>query len=240
MAGERPILIVDDDRALRDTLVEQLTLDGEFSPSEATTMAEAESALESKSARFEAIILDVGLPDGDGRDFCVKLRKQGVKVPIIILTGSDDEQDVVRGLDSGANDYIAKPFRMAELLARLRAQLRIFENSEDAVFNIGPFVFRPSAKQLNDPEKNRRIRLTEKEAAILKFLYRAGPRPVARQVLLNEVWGYTAAVTTHTLETHIYRLRQKIEADPSNARLLITEGGGYRLDPEGAEAASPD
>jgi DNA-binding response OmpR family regulator len=240
MAGERPILIVDDDRALRDTLVEQLTLDGEFSPSEATTMAEAELALDSKSARFEAIILDVGLPDGDGRDFCVKLRKQGVKVPIIILTGSDDEQDVVRGLDSGANDYIAKPFRMAELLARLRAQLRIFENSEDAVFNIGPFVFRPSAKQLNDPEKNRRIRLTEKEAAILKFLYRAGPRPVARQVLLNEVWGYNAAVTTHTLETHIYRLRQKIEADPSNARLLITEGGGYRLDPEGAEAASPD
>jgi DNA-binding response OmpR family regulator len=238
MAGERPILIVDDDRALRDTLVEQLTLDGEFSPLEAASVAEAEAALENKSARFEAIILDVGLPDGDGRDFCVKLRKQGVKVPIIMLTGSDDEQDVVRGLDSGANDYIAKPFRLAELLARLRAQLRMFENSEDAVFNIGPFVFRPSAKQLTDPEKSRRIRLTEKEAAILKFLYRAGPRPVARQVLLNEVWGYNAAVTTHTLETHIYRLRQKIEADPSNARLLITEGGGYRLDPEGAATAT--
>jgi DNA-binding response OmpR family regulator len=238
MAGERPILIVDDDRALRDTLVEQLTLDGEFLPSEAASVAEAEAALASKTARFDAIILDVGLPDGDGRDFCVKLRQQGVKLPIIILTGSDDEQDVVRGLESGANDYIAKPFKLAVLLARVRAQLRMFENSEDAVFNIGPFVFRPSAKQLNDPEKNRRIRLTEKEAAILKFLYRAGPRPVARQVLLNEVWGYNAAVTTHTLETHIYRLRQKIEADPSNARLLITEGGGYRLDPEGAAATT--
>lgn len=238
MAGERPILIVDDDRALRETLVEQLMMDGEFSPSQAISMADAEAALGNKSARFEAIILDVGLPDGDGRDFCVKLRQQGVKVPIIILTGSDDEKDVVRGLDAGANDYIAKPFRLAELLARLRAQLRIFESSEDAVFNIGPFVFRPSAKQLTDLEKNRRIRLTEKEAAILKFLYRAGPRPVARQVLLNEVWGYNAAVTTHTLETHIYRLRQKIEADPSNARLLITEGGGYRLDPEGAAFAT--
>ena len=154
-------------------------------------------------------------------------------MPIIMLTGSDDEADVVRGLDSGANDYIAKPFRLAELLARLRAQLRIFENSEDAVFTIGPYTFRPSAKLLQEPVKNRRIRLTEKEAAILKFLYRAGTKPVARQVLLNEVWGYNAAVTRHTLETHIYRLRQKIEPAPGNARLLVTEGGGYRLDPQG-------
>ncbi len=236
MAGERPILIVDDDHALRDTLVEQLTIDGEFSAAEAGSVAEAEAAL--GNARFDAIILDVGLPDGDGRDLCVKLRKQGLKVPIIMLTGSDEEGDVVRGLDSGANDYIAKPFRLAELLARVRAQMRIFENSEDAVFTIGPFIFRPSAKQLAEPGKTRRIRLTEKEAAILKFLYRAGPRPVPRQVLLNEVWGYNASVTTHTLETHIYRLRQKIEADPSNARLLLTESGGYRLDPAGTEAAA--
>ena len=235
MAGERPILIVDDDRALRVTLVEQLTIDGEFSAMEAASVAEAEAVIASKEARFDAIILDVGLPDGDGRDFCQKLRH---KVPIIILTGSDEEMDVVRGLDSGANDYISKPFRLAELLARLRAQLRIFENSEDAVFKIGPFIFRPSAKQLVEPAKNRRIRLTEKEAAILKFLYRAGPKPVARQVLLNEVWGYNAAVTTHTLETHIYRLRQKIEPDPSNSRLLLTEGGGYRLNPDGVPAAA--
>ena len=238
MAGERPILIVDDDRALRVTLVEQLTMDGEFSAMEAASIAEAEAAIASKDARFDAIILDVGLPDGDGRDLCIKLRQQGVKVPIIILTGSDEEMDVVRGLDSGANDYISKPFRLAELLARVRAQLRIFENSEDAVFKIGPFIFRPSAKQLIEPTKNRRIRLTEKEAAILKFLYRAGSKPVARQVLLNEVWGYNAAVTTHTLETHIYRLRQKIEPDPSNSRLLLTEGGGYRLNPEGVPAAA--
>ncbi len=238
MAGERPILIVDDDRALRVTLVEQLTMDGEFAATEAASVAEAEAAIASKDARFDAIILDVGLPDGDGRDLCIRLRQQGVKVPIIILTGSDEEMDVVRGLDSGANDYISKPFRLAELLARVRAQLRIFENSEDAVFKIGPFIFRPSAKQLVEPAKNRRIRLTEKEAAILKFLYRAGPKPVARQVLLNEVWGYNAAVTTHTLETHIYRLRQKIEPDPSNSRLLLTEGGGYRLNPEGVPAAA--
>ena len=192
------------------------------------------------AVEFDAVILDVGLPDADGRDLCVKFRRNELKVPIIILTGSDDEADVVRGLESGANDYVAKPFRLAELLARLRAQLRVFENSEDAVFSIGPYTFRPSAKLLQEPQRNRRIRLTEKEAAILKFLYRAGTQAVARQVLLNEVWGYNAAVTTHTLETHIYRLRQKIEPDPANARLLLTEGGGYRLDPEGVRAVAAE
>jgi DNA-binding response OmpR family regulator len=236
MAGGRPILIVDDDRALRATLAEQLTLDGEFTVTEAGTAAEAEAAITTRDARYDAIILDVGLPDGDGRDLCARLRRQGVKVPILMLTGADEEADVVRGLDAGANDYIPKPFRLAELLARLRAQLRLFDNSEDAVFTIGPYTFRPAAKLLLEGARNRKIRLTEKEAAILKYLYRAGPRPVGRQVLLNEVWGYNAAVTTHTLETHVYRLRQKIEPDPQRARLLVTEGGGYRLDPAGLPA----
>jgi DNA-binding response OmpR family regulator len=154
-----------------------------------------------------------------------------------MLTGADTEADVVRGLDAGANDYIAKPFRLNELLARLRAQLRVFDNSEDAVFTIGPYQFRPSGKLLMEPARNLKIRLTEKESAILKFLYRSGGEPVGRQVLLNEVWGYNSAVTTHTLETHIYRLRQKIEPDPSNAVLLLTEGGGYRLDPLGSGTA---
>ena len=237
MSSERPILIVDDDPDLRQMLAEQLALDGEFVAVGAGTLAEAERHLADPDARFDAVLLDVAMPDGDGRDFCVRLRRQGHKMPILMLTGSDAERDVVRGLESGANDYVAKPFRLAELLARLRAQLRTFENSEDAAFAIGPYTFRPSAKLLADPTRNRRIRLTEKEAAILKFLYRAGGRPVARQVLLGEVWGYNAAVTTHTLETHIYRLRQKIEPDPGHARLLLTEGGGYRLDPEGLPAA---
>jgi DNA-binding response OmpR family regulator len=230
MSSQHPILVIDDDTALREALVEQLTHDGEFLPTQAETLAAAAAKLAAPDARYDAIILDVGLPDGDGRDFCRQLRKQGVKVPIIMLTGSAEEADVVRGLDSGANDYVAKPFRLNELLARLRAQLRSFENSEDAVFTIGPYVFRPSAKQLLEPIKNKRIRLTDKEAAILKFLYRAAGKPVARQVLLNEVWGYNAAVTTHTLETHVYRLRQKIEPDPAIAKLLLTEGGGYRLE----------
>ena len=215
MSGERPILLVDDDASLRAMLVEQLSVDGEFTAVEAETLAQAEALMNAADARYDALILDVSLPDGDGR-----------------------EASVVRGLDAGANDYVAKPFRLAELLARLRAQLRIFENSEDATFVIGPYLFRPSAKLLHDTVRNKRIRLTEKEAAILKFLYRSSTTSVARQVLLNEVWGYNAAVTTHTLETHIYRLRQKIEPDPANLKLLLTEGGGYRLDPTGLTVAA--
>jgi len=238
MPGARPLLIVDDDAALRSTLAEQLEVDGEFLPAEAGSAAEAEAMLTAPDARYDAVLLDIGLPDGDGRDLCARLRKRGLKVPIIMLTGADAEQDVVRGLDAGANDYIAKPFRLNELLARVRAQLRVFDNSEDAVFIIGPYSFRPSAKLLLEAARNKKIRLTEKEAAILKYLYRSGGKPVARQILLNEVWGYNSAVTTHTLETHIYRLRQKIEPDPGNARLLLTEGGGYRLDSQAGRAAA--
>ncbi|UYH51898.1 response regulator transcription factor [Candidatus Kirkpatrickella diaphorinae] len=229
MPGLRSVLLVDDDDSLRSLLIEQLRQEGEFEFSQASTIAQASAFISSESARVEIILLDVTLPDGDGRDFCKQLRQDGVRVPILMLTGSDEEGDVIRGLDSGANDYIAKPFRVAELLARIRAQLRLFESSEDAVFSIGPYLFRPSTKLLHDERSGRRIRLTEKEAAILKFLYRAGARPIARQILLNEVWGYNAAVTTHTLETHIYRLRQKIEPDPAQASILVTETGGYRL-----------
>lgn len=233
MVAERPVLVVDDDLALLNTLVEQLADDGEFTAIPAASIQEAEAQLAQETVRFHAIILDIGLPDGDGRVFCARLRKQGHRMPIIMLTGSDGEADVVRGLDAGAHDYMAKPFKRAVLLARLRAQLRSFENSEDVVYTIGPYLFHPAAKLLQEPAKNRRVRLTEKEASILKHLYRTSSRTVSRQVLVNEVWGYHADVTTHTLETHIYRLRQKMEPEPANARLLITDPGGYRLDPRG-------
>lgn len=238
MAAERPILVVDDDRALRETLVEQFAGEGEFVATQASSIQEAEARLAESDVRFDVIILDVGLPDGDGCNLCNRLRQQGHQMPIIMLTGSDGEVDIVRGLDAGASDYITKPFRLAELMARLRAQLRTFEDSEDAVFTIGPYTFRPAAKLLQEPRKNRRIRLTDKETAVLKLLYRAGSRPVDRQVLLHEVWGYNAAVMTHTLETHIWRLRQKIEPVPDSPRLLITSQGRYRLDPDGISVSS--
>ncbi|MGE0612118.1 MAG: response regulator transcription factor, partial [Hyphomicrobiales bacterium] len=183
-----------------------------------------------KAERVDLVLLDVGLPDMDGREACKILRKNGFKSPIIMLTGQGSDADMILGLDSGANDYVTKPFRFAVLLARVRAQLRQHEQSEDAVFNIGRYTFRPAAKTLTD-EKGGKVRLTEKETSILKFLFRAGEKVVTRDILLHEVWGYNAGVTTHTLETHIYRLRQKIERDPSNAELLLTEMGGYKLVP---------
>ena len=230
MPGPRPVLIVDDDTALSATLAEQLSLDGEFAPVEAASLAQAEARLTEDGARFDLVLLDIRLPDGDGREYCARLRREGFRMPVVMLTGADSEADVVSGLDAGANDFIVKPFRLNELLARIRAQLRGYDSSEDAVFKVGPYLFRPSAKQLQDQARGKRIRLTEKEAAILKFLYRAGGRPVPRTVLLNDVWGYNSNVTTHTLETHIYRLRQKIEPNPAETRLLLTEAGGYRLE----------
>jgi DNA-binding response OmpR family regulator len=229
MPAARPILIVEDDDAVRQMLVEHVAASGEFQSVEASTLGEATRYMDAAEARFDSIILDINLPDGDGRDFCAKMRRQGHKMPIIMLTGAANEEDVVLGLDSGANDYVSKPFRASELLARLNAQLRTFDSSEDAVFTIGPYTFRPAAKLLVRADKNQKIRLTGKEVSILKYLYRAGDTVTSRQVLLNEVWGYNAGVTTHTLETHIYRLRQKIEIDPSDFCILLTVPGGYRL-----------
>ena len=239
MSGPRPVLIIEDDSALAETLAEQLGHEGDFEPAVSASLADAETRLSGSGARYDLVLLDLTLPDGDGREFCTRLRRGGYRMPVIMLTGSDGEQDIVSGLDAGANDYIAKPFRMSELLARMRAQLRVYDSSEDAIFQIGPYLFRPSVKQLHDPSRGKRLRLTEKESAILKFLYRAGGKPVPRQILLNEVWGYNSHVTTHTLETHIYRLRQKIELNPADARLLVTESGGYRLelDPTSSFAA---
>ena len=229
MVGDKKILLVEDDEPLSRSLSEQLELLEEFA---ATTVETAAEGLEaSKEDNFDLIILDVGLPDMDGRNLCKLMRRSGVTAPIIMLTGADTEADTILGLDSGANDYVTKPFRLGVLLARIRAQLRQHERSEDAVFSIGPYSFRPSAKMLIEGAGNKKIRLTEKETAILKYLFRAGDRTIGRDVLLNEVWGYNSGVTTHTLETHVYRLRQKIERDPSNAELLITEPGGYRLVP---------
>ncbi|MBT3071761.1 response regulator transcription factor [Rhodomicrobium sp. Az07] len=228
MSNKRNILVVDDDQDLALSLIEQLALHEEFNPHVVHSAAQAFTAV--KGQHTELVILDVGLPDMDGREACRILRKNGFKNPIIMLTGHDTDSDTILGLESGANDYITKPFRFAVLLARIRAQLRQHEHSEEAVFTIGDYSFRPSAKLLVD-KKGSKVRLTEKETSILKYLYRAGEKVISRDVLLHEVWGYNAGVTTHTLETHIYRLRQKIEKDPSRAELLITEAGGYKLVP---------
>lgn len=225
-----PLLLIDDDVDLRQALIEQLESAEGFSVESAGTIKDGRALAE--AGRASVIILDVDLPDGDGRDACRDMRAAGITTPIIMLTGHDAEKDEVRGLDSGANDYITKPFKFDSLLARIRTQLRIHESSMDAVLQIGGYEFRPAAKTLTS-DKRKEIRLTDKETNILKYLYRSGDKPVAREELLREVWGYNANVTTHTLETHIYRLRQKVDLNPEAASIIITEQGGYRLNPRG-------
>src|SRR4051812_36866833 len=206
MSGLKRLLLVDDDAGLRQSLAEQLT--AEFAT---VQVASGKAALDAvRSDRFDAILLDVGLPDMDGHDVCRRLRSGGTRIPIIMLTAAAGDADTITGLDAGANDYVTKPFRFGVLLARLHAQLRNHEASTDAQFTIGPFTFNPGAKLLVENGSRRKVRLTEKEVAILRFLYRSGDTPVSRETLLGEVWGYNAGVNTHTLETHVYRLRQKI------------------------------
>jgi DNA-binding response OmpR family regulator len=225
-ATAKKILLVDDDEALRLSLGEQLRL-YEFTTVETGTGVDALNL--AKREYFDAILLDVGLPDMNGCEVCRLMRSSGVKSPILILTAAQTDADTILGLDSGANDYVVKPFRLPVLLARLRAQLRKHAQSGDAVFTIGPYTFRPSAKLLIHGETKKKIRLTEKETSILKYLYRSGSNVVDRETLLAEVWGYSAGVTTHTVETHIYRLRQKIESDPSGPKILMTKSGAYHL-----------
>jgi DNA-binding response OmpR family regulator len=226
MAQAKKILLIDDDVDLREALSELLIMTEDFDVFEGGDGAEAFEKI--KQQAYDMVVLDVGLPDIDGRELCRLIRKQGVKCPILMLTGHDTDSDTILGLNAGANDYITKPFKFPVLLARIRAQLRQHEQSEDAIFTLGPYTFKPAVKMLLTGD-DKKIRLTEKETNILKFLYRATEGVVPRDTLLHEVWGYNAGVTTHTLETHIYRLRQKIEPDPSHASLLVTESGGYRL-----------
>jgi DNA-binding response OmpR family regulator len=225
MAGRPRILLVDDDPHLRSALAEQMG--DAFEPVEAASAAEGLTCAGRES--FDAVLLDIRLPDMNGMDLCRALRRAGLTCPIIMLTGNAGEQPVIDGLDAGADDYVTKPFRIGELMARLRAQLRKRAGADEAEIRIGPHSFRPARKILIDGHSGAQVRLTDKEAAILRLLHRAAGAVVSREVLLGSIWGYNADVNTHTLETHIYRLRQKLERDAAAATLLLTAPGGYRL-----------
>ena len=229
MAGgqNRNLLIVEDDTDFRRTLAEQLRLHEEFDVEETGTGAAALAGAEKNN--YNAILLDVGLPDMDGRDVCRLLRRKGVHAPVIMLIALDGDADTVLGLDSGANDYVTKPFRLGVLLARLRTHIRQHEMSEDASFSVGLYMFRPSIKALERNDGRKDISLSDKEHAILKQLYRAGDTAVTCEALYADIWDHSAALMTHTLQTHIYRLRQKIEENPSEPQILLSEHGGYRL-----------
>ncbi len=228
MGDRKTLLIIEDDDAIREALRAQLLLHEKFTINEACNGVEG--VREAKEGQYDLIILDAGLPDMDGREACRRMRQAGFGAPIIMMIGADTEADAVLSNSYPPNDYVTKPFKFSVLLARIMAQLHQRKHSETDILTVGPYSFRPDMKIITDKEnRDRKIRLTEKEAAILEALARAGGGGIDRATLLNQVWGYGSGLTTHTLETHIYRLRQKIERDPSNAELLVTERGGYRL-----------
>jgi DNA-binding response OmpR family regulator len=225
MSTARPILIAVADGALRRSLTEQLELNGEFAPLACDGAAVAVER--AAGGVFDLILVDAALPEAAGGELCRMLRQAAPLAPIVMLVteGSDDPAPL------GADECVAKPFRLGTLLARLRALPPRSNHSGNGGPTIGPYDFHPAAKLLLDPGGRRSVRLTEKETAILAYLYRAGDQPIARDTLLGAVWGYQAGVTTHTVETHVYRLRRKIERDPARAEILVTEPGGYRLVP---------
>jgi DNA-binding response OmpR family regulator len=216
MASAKRVLLVDHDAVLRASLAEQLTRDGPYAVIEAGSAAEARE--QAKDGGYALAIIDQNLPDGAGDALARELKAQGFETPVLLLAD--------KAAPPAAAEYLEKPFRFADLLARLNQHLSRHAASDDVPVAIGPYLFRPGAKLLT--QGARKVRLTEKETDILKFLHAAGAT-VGREILLHEVWGYNPAVTTHTLETHIYRLRRKIEENPGEARILVTEGGGYRL-----------
>jgi DNA-binding response OmpR family regulator len=223
------ILLLEPDPAVREVLVDYLSCEHGLAVTAAGTLHVAAAALKADASAFDALILSVAMPDGDACDFCARLRLEGHDTIVIIMTGQNEETDIVRALDAGANDYVARPFRLHELLARLHAQWRIGEGVREAAYPLGPYTFRPSAKALCDAAGNPRVSLTPKEVAVLKFLFLSKGRPVSREELLRQVWGYNDGVATHTVETHMHRLRQKIETAPRYPSLLLSDRDGYRI-----------
>jgi len=220
------ILIVDDDNLLRSVLLEQLGFEGVKYLAEAATAADVFTQI--NISMPDLILLDVQLPDGNGFEICTRLRQSGFDKAILMLTGQDDESDIIKGFEAGANDYIAKPMRIGELLARIKAQLRQCRASDNVRFSIGDSDFLPANKIVTDNLSGKIITLTEKETLILKKLFRAWPAGVSKDNMLLEVWGLQPDISTHTLETHIYRLRQKLTRI-SPQQIISTTEQGYQL-----------
>ncbi len=237
MTRGQNILVVDDDLTIAGALADELTRNG-MSVTQVSS-AEAAALALSRSRRFDAIIMEARLPDADGCEFCARLRRSGMHLPILMLSREVGVGDIVRGLEAGANDYLTKPYRIASLLARLRAHSRAYQTNSFAMLSVGPLHFNPGKRLLFDPVAGRPKRLTAKEAALFGVLYRAKEKPVDRNQLMRDVWGDQPDLQSHAVEAMIYRLRQKIEPRPSRPAFLLKVPEGYRLvDPSRAAGAA--
>ncbi len=237
MNALKHILIVDGNAAARTELGRDIARHG-YSVGYVPT-AEAALLVLARAGRADLVLVETDLPDCDGSDLVGRLRRRGVMLPVILLADSATEDDIVRGLDAGADDVVVRPLRMRELVARIRAQLRATACHEEGDLKVGVLTFRPATRIAVHPFLPRPVRLTEKEAALLGRLCRAEGRPVSRQTLLREVWGYSPNVSSHTVETHIYRLRRKIEDGVGTPPIVLSDEGGYRLATGEAMAPEP-
>ena len=219
-------MLIDDDDALCAVLRQQFEVEGVSAIHEAANAQDAFDTIDEFAP--DIVLLDVQLPDGNGFDICRKLRNRGFDKPVLMLTGQDAEDDIIQGLEAGASDYIAKPMRMGELLARMNTYLRQHKLSDDARFEIEGLDFVPSQKTIASRISGEKIILTEKETMVLKMLNKKAPDAVSCEALLLEIWGFQKGLTTHTLETHIYRLRQKLTRLTTEP-VIETAQDGYRL-----------
>jgi DNA-binding response OmpR family regulator len=225
----KKILIVEDEpnmvRGLKDNL--------EFEGFEVDASMEGDSGLQKiLNGSFDLILLDVMLPGISGFDICKTARKQGINTPIILLTAKGEEIDKVLGLELGADDYITKPFSLRELLARIKAILRRSNGNEDAgdseFTQIGNL--KVNFRNYTATDKSGEIKMSHKEFEVLHYLYRKIGKTVNREDLMNDVWGIEFEISTRTIDNFILKIRQKIEIDPNNPKIILTvHGMGYKM-----------
>ena len=227
------LLILEDDCRVRRGLRVALTGAG-YEVVDTGTIAEAGELLEGSS--YDLILLDLGLPDGDGGDFCRQLRLEGNATPIVVVTARDAPQDLVRGLDAGADDYVTKPFDIDEVLARIRSALRRgWRRETQQVFQCGELWADAESRVAGCGTE--RVDCAPREFDLLLFLLRHPGRAWTRDQLLAEVWGLLGGVgDSRTVDIHIRKLRRKVEPNPSEPKYLLTVWGvGYRMNDEGHE-----
>ena len=218
------VLIVEDNHRLNSSLRMSLTEDG-YAVDSAFTGTEGQELAEVTT--YDAIILDIMLPGKDGLAVCRDLRKQRNNTPIIMLTARDTVEDRVLGLDSGADDYLVKPFALSELRARLRALLRREASDKSGILKIGDLTLNPATHRVE--RAGEEVELTTKEFSLLEYFMRNPNRVITREMAEMHIWNYDFEGTSNVVDVYIRRLRRKID-DPHPTKLFDTvRGAGYRI-----------